>query len=142
MRAPLENLMARGSDTPEMIAIDAIIAHDGTVTAITEDEMNGGNETIDETELGEMVTGIVIVGMRIAEGGFCMLTTDTIVLPSLPVICLIVHHVYEERPTLTGKRASEYHCPRLCSVLTRIYPGYLLTHYVTTPHQLQTCILP
>jgi hypothetical protein len=56
-----------------------------------------------------MVTVIVIVGMRIAEGGFRMLTTDTIVLPSLPGIRPIVHHVYEERPTPTGKRASEYH---------------------------------
>ena len=142
MRAPLENLMGRGSDTPEMITIDAIIAHDGTVTAIAEGEMNGGNETIDETELGEMVTGIVIVDMRIAEGVFRMPTTDTIVLPSLPVIYPMVHHVYEGHPTRTGKRASEYHFLRLRSVLTCIYLGYLLTHYVTHPHYLQTCVLP
>lgn len=109
MCAPLENLMARGIDIPEMTGIDEITAHDGTVTAITEEEMNDGNETIDETGLEETVTGIAIVGTRIAEGVFHMLTSDAIVLPSLPVIHPIVHPVKGRRLTPTEKRASEYH---------------------------------
>lgn len=130
MRAPLENLMARGSDTSEMIAIDAIIAHDGTVTAITEEEMKGGNETIDETGLGETATGIVIVGMRIAEGVLRMPTTDAIVLPSRPVIHPLVHHVHEGRPTLTGKRASEY-------LLSSVTSGFDTHTPRISPHPLR-----
>jgi hypothetical protein len=107
MRVPLENLMARGIEIPGMIAIDEITAHDGTVTAITEEEMKGGNETIDETGLGKMATGIANVGTRIAEGVFRMPTNDAIVLPSPPIVHPIVHHVYEGLPTPTGKRASE-----------------------------------
>jgi hypothetical protein len=117
--------MARGIDIPEMIGIDEITVHDGTVTAITEEEMNDGNETIDETGLEETVTGIAIVGTRIAEGIFHRLTSDAIVLPSLPAIHPIVPHVYEGRPTPTGKRAR-----------------YLLTRHVAHPQHLEKCILP
>lgn len=85
--------MAHGIDILEMTGIDEITAHEGTVTAITEEEMNDGNETIDETGLEETVTGIAIVGTRIAEGVFHMLTSDAIVLPSPPVIHPIVHPV-------------------------------------------------
>lgn len=109
MRAPLENLMGRGIDIPEMIAIDEITAHDGTVIAIIVEEMKGGNEMIDESGLRETATGIAIVGTRFAEGVFRMPTSDTIVRPSLHVVHPIVHHVCEGCPTPTGKRASEYH---------------------------------
>jgi serine/threonine-protein kinase PRP4 len=100
--------MARGIDITEMIAIDEITAHDGTVTAITEEEMKGGNEMIDETGPGETATGIAIVGTTIAEGVLRMPMSDAIVLPSLHVVHPILHPVCERRLTPTGKRASEY----------------------------------
>ncbi len=101
--------MVCGTGILGTIAIDEITAHDGTVTMITDEEMKGGNEMIDEIGLGETTTGIAIIGTRIAEGVLRMLTSDDIVLPSLPVFHPIVHHVCEGRPTPIGKRASEYH---------------------------------
>jgi hypothetical protein len=100
--------MVRGTGIPETIAIDEITAHDGTVTAITEEEMKGENETRDETGPGETVTGIVTIGMRIAKDVLRMPTSDDIVLQNLPGFHPTVHHVREGPPNPIGKRASEY----------------------------------
>ncbi len=132
--------MVRGTGIPETIAIDEITAHDGTVTAIIEEEMKGGNETIDETGLGEMATAIVTLGTRSAEGVLRMLTSDDIVLPSLPVFHPIVHHVCEGHPTPIGKRASEYHLSLAYPVLIRIHTGYLLL-CAAHPHHLGKCLV-
>ena len=108
MGAPLENPMVRGTGIPEVIAIDEITAHDGTVTAITEEEMKGENETRDETDPGETATDIVTIGTRIAKYVLRMPMGDDIVLQSLPGFHRMVHHVFEGPPTPIGKRASEY----------------------------------
>jgi hypothetical protein len=94
-----------------MPVIDEITAHDGTVTAITEEEMTGGKETIGETKLGETVAGIVIAGMKIAEGVRRTLTSDD-TLQSLPVIHPMVPRAPEGRLIQIGKRASEYYSPQ------------------------------
>jgi hypothetical protein len=109
MRVPLENPMVRGTGIPETIAIDEITAHDGTVTAITEEEMKGENETRDETGPGETATSIATIGTRIAKDVLRMPTSDDIVLRSLPGFHPMVRHVCEGPPTPIGKRASEYH---------------------------------
>lgn len=109
MRVPLENPMVRGTGIPETIAIDETTAHDGTVTAITEEEMKGENEMRDETGPGETATGIATIGTRIAKDVLRMPTSDDIVLRRLPSFHPMVHHVCEGPPTPIGKRASEYH---------------------------------
>jgi hypothetical protein len=94
--------MVRGTGIPETIAIDEITA---TVTAITEEEMKGENETRDETGPGETATGIATIGTRIAKDVLCMPTSDDIVLRSLPGLHPMVRHVCEGPPTPIGKRA-------------------------------------
>jgi hypothetical protein len=101
--------MVRGTDILETIATDEITALDGTVTATTEEEMKGENETRDETGLGETATGIATIGTRIAKDVRRMSTSDDITLRSLPAFYPMVHHVCEGPPTPIGKRASEYH---------------------------------
>ena len=107
MPVPLE--MVRGADIPETIAIDEITAHDGTVTATTEEEMRSEDETRDETGPGETVTGIVTIGTRITKDVLRMQMSDNIAPRSLPDFHPMLHHVCEGPPTLIGKRASEYH---------------------------------
>jgi len=109
MHVLLENPMVLGTDILEMIAIDVITAHGGTVTAITEEEMKGENETRDETGLGETATGIATLSTRIAKDVRRMPTSDDIVPQSLPGFHPMVHHVCEGPPTPIGRRASEYH---------------------------------
>jgi hypothetical protein len=108
MHVPLGNPMVRGTDIREMIAIDEITARDGTVTATTEEEMKGENETRDERELGETATAIATIGTRIAKDVLRMPMSDDIALRSLPAFHPMVHHVYKGPPTPIGKRASEY----------------------------------
>lgn len=85
-----------------MTAIDEITVHDGTVTAITEEE------TIGESGLGEKTAGIVIAGMRTAEGVLRILMSDFI-LWSLPVARPMVLHVPERHLIPIGKRAKFPH---------------------------------
>jgi len=130
--------MAHGTDAPQMTVIDEITVHVGTVTAIIEAEMTGGRKTIGETGLGETTAGIVIVGMRIAEGVLHTPTSDGI-LPSLPIVRQMVLHVPGGRLILIGRRASEYLSPNmlLFAALTRIHTGYLLIHCGGHPHHLR-----
>lgn len=134
----LENSMARETGIPETIAIDEIIAHDGTATAITEEEMKGENETRDEKRLGGTETGIATIGTKIAKGVLHMLTRDDIVLRSLPGFHPIVHHVCEGPPTLIGKRASEYHLSLAIFALDHAHTGYLLL-FAAPHHRLGKC---
>jgi hypothetical protein len=127
--------MARGTDAPQTTVIDEITVHVGTVTVITEEGMIDGKETIGETGLGETTAGIVIVGMRIAEGVLHMPTSDGI-LPSPPVVHPMALHVPEGHLILIGKRASEYRSINMLAILTRIHTGYLLTHCGGHPHRL------
>ena len=92
-----------------MTVIDEITVHDGTVTAITEEE------TIGESGLGEIAAGIVIAGMRVAEGALRILTSDGI-LWSLPVVRLMVLHIPERHLIPIGKRASECYYPNMLVV--------------------------
>jgi len=96
--------MVRETGIPETIAIDEIIAHEGTVTAITEEEMKGENETRDGTGPGE-TAGIATIGMRTAKDVLRMPTSDDIILRSPPGFHPMVHHVCEGPPTPIGKRA-------------------------------------
>lgn len=127
MRVPLENPMVRGTDIPETIGIDEITAHDGTVTATTEEEMKGENETRDETGLGEMATGIATIGTRIAKDILRMATSDDIALRSPPGFHPMAHHVPEGPPTPIGKRASEYH------LSLTIFSFDMHTHRISPP---------
>lgn len=97
--------MVRGTGIPETNAIDEITAHDGTATAITEEEMKGGNETRDETDPGETATGIAIIDTRIVKDVLRMPMSDDIVLRSPPYFHPMVRHVCEGPPTPIGKRA-------------------------------------
>ena len=130
--------MARETGIPETIAIDEITAHDGTATAITEEEMKGENETRDEKGLGGTGTGIATIGTRIAKDVLRMLTSDDIVLRSLPGLYPMVHHVCEGPPTLIGKRASEYHLPLAIFDFDHAHTGYLLL-CVAPFHRLGKC---
>jgi hypothetical protein len=126
IRVPLENPIVRGTGIPETIAIDEITAHDGTVTAITEEEMKGENEMRDETGRGETATDIATIGPRIAKDAHRMPTSDDVVLQSLPGFHPMVHHGCEGPPTPIGKRASEYH-------LSLAIFGFDNTHRISPP---------
>ena len=122
-----------------MTAIDEITVHDGTVTAITEEEMTGGKETIGESGLGEIAAGIVIAGMRIAEGVLRILTSDGI-LWNLPVVCPMVRLVPKRHLIPIGKRASECYYPNMLAIhgfdthTFRISPPPRKTHSTVEPN--------
>jgi hypothetical protein len=98
-----------------MTVIDEITVHDGTVTAITEEETTGGKETTGGSGLREIAAGIVIAGMRIAEGVLCILTSDGIPW-NPPVVRPMVLPIPERHLILIGKRASEFYYPNMLAV--------------------------
>ena len=118
-----------------MTVIDEITVHDGTVTAITEEEMTDEKETTGGSGLIEIPAGIVIAGMRIAEGVLRILTSDGIPW-NLPVVRPMALPVPKRHLILIGKRASEFYYPNMLAVdgsdahTSRISPPPRKTHSI------------
>lgn len=108
IRDPPENPTTPGTDVHQMTVIDEITVHDGTVTAIIEEEMTGGKETTGGSGLREIAAGIVIAGMRIAEGVLRILTSDGIPW-NLPIVRPMALPVPERHLILIEKRAKFPH---------------------------------